>query len=163
MLDSAGIGGDVRRRTDAALARLRAQQRDRQTVHDLEEARLAGAAIKEDHFDDEARTEGLRQVLRDYGIDPEGRPAGELAGLVRASAIRDDLLAAIDEAAFGTKPAPARDGLLALARAADDDADRGAIRDAIFRKDRAARRAPRPARSTPARPGSDDRPSWRRP
>jgi serine/threonine protein kinase len=135
LLDSAGLGGEVRRRTEAALALLRSQERDRKTVHDLEEARLAGAVVKEGHFDREARTEGLRRVLRDYGIDPEARPTEELAGLVRASAIRDDLLAEIDEAAYLAKPGPARDGLLALARAADDDPDRGEIRDAIARKD----------------------------
>jgi serine/threonine-protein kinase len=137
LLDSVGIGGEALRRADAALTLLKSQERDRKTVHDLEEARLAAAAVKEGHFNTEARTEGLRRVLRGYGIDPAARPAGDLAGLVRDSAIRDDLLFAIDEAAYDTQPGPARDSLLAVARAADDDPGRGAIREAIVRKDRA--------------------------
>ena len=83
-------------------------------VHDLEEARLAGAAIKNGNFDNQARVEAYRRAFRSYQIDLEHLPADEAAGLVRSSAIRDDLLAAIDDlrplargrSRFGTGSSP---------------------------------------------------------
>ncbi|HEY2159450.1 MAG TPA: serine/threonine-protein kinase, partial [Isosphaeraceae bacterium] len=61
LLDSAGLGGQVRRRTDAVLALLKSQERDRAMIRELEDVRMAGAQGGNSlGFDGVAVTEGYR-------------------------------------------------------------------------------------------------------
>ncbi len=139
LLDS-GIGG----RSLRALARdrlaayqdaLRAEERDRRMIRDLDEARLLGANVKDEKYDARGMEMALREAFRSYGIDVAALPPGEAAARVRASRIRGPLIEALDEwAASGSaNPPPGR--LIAIARAADDAPGNAEVHDLIGRRD----------------------------
>jgi tetratricopeptide (TPR) repeat protein/serine/threonine protein kinase len=91
-------------------------------------------AIRLEHYYASAEAEGhYRDAFRDYGLDVTALDAGAAAARIRASAIKDQLLAALDDwrvAEFGHRDPR----LLAVLQRADDDPWRGRFRDAKDRK-----------------------------
>src|SRR5262249_15463545 len=81
---------------------------------------------------------GYAAAFRDYGIDVESLDAAEAAERIGARAIRVELAAALDDWARIRRPQQGRKSgrdLLAVARAADPDPSRAALRDALLRGD----------------------------
>src|SRR5437763_17015144 len=109
-------------------------------VMNLEEARLRGAASNAAGFDLLASDAVSSHAFAEYGIDLAKLEAAEAGARLARQAIRVELAAALDYwATLKKEPAEARK-LRALARAADQDAQRNRVRDALDRKDRDALR-----------------------
>jgi tetratricopeptide (TPR) repeat protein len=108
-------------------------------VAQLEEVRLK-ADVRGMNFDWGGLADGYARAFRDFGINLEELEEVEASGLVRASAIRNQLVAALDDwIVRGQHPSRARrDRLVALANADDDDAWRNRFRTAVHQKDRPA-------------------------
>ncbi len=115
--------------------RLQARQlrRDLEMGGKLQEAALTGTAVKDQHFDSEAIDAAYAVAFRNYGLDVEGLDPQAAAEQVRARPISRQLIAALDDWAHVRK-ALQREGWrqrLAVARAADPDAARNRLRDAM--------------------------------
>ena len=111
LLETADGSPGLRARAATLLAALRAVERDRKMIDDLDEARLSGANVKDNHFDGEVMREGFLGAMRSYGIDVGVMSAGEAAARIRSSPIRDELILALDE--FADVPGTAPDERLA--------------------------------------------------
>ena len=137
-LVSGGGGTAARSRARAKLAELqeafRVVERDRTMVVDLEEARLTGANVKDNHFDSEAKAKAILAAFRSYGIDFAILSNEEAASRVRSSRIAVELIAALDETTFPVTNT-LRERPSAIARLADTDKRGADIRDRIRRKD----------------------------
>jgi tetratricopeptide (TPR) repeat protein len=112
-------------------------------VAKLEEARLVRSSVKDGRFDFEGEVRAYAAAFREYGIDVEALDPCEAAQRIGARAIRVELAAALDAWARQRRARPNQDGktwrdLLAVARAADPDPWRTALRDAVLRGDRQA-------------------------
>src|SRR5581483_2198703 len=108
----------------------------------VEAIRLERSAVKQGAFDNAGADVAYREAFRQYGLDVEALAPDEAAERVRAAAIRDRLVAALDDWAL-CRPLTDRAGLerlLAVARRADDPPDewRNRCREAFPRRDRAA-------------------------
>jgi serine/threonine protein kinase/Flp pilus assembly protein TadD len=105
--------------------------RDIQMLQRLEGARLRPDSPKDGKvFDWDATDAEYLKAFRDYGIDVEALPAERAAELIRARPIRLELTRALDQWAWGM---PRRkDRLLPVVRAADPDAWRNRVRDALW-------------------------------
>jgi serine/threonine protein kinase/Flp pilus assembly protein TadD len=106
----------------------------------LEEVRILGTGVKDGHFDSEREDREYAAAFRDYGIDVEVLEFHEAAKRIRARTIRLELAAALDGWAQKRRWAPHTDrkswhDLLAVAKAADPDPSRTALRDAVLRRD----------------------------
>ncbi len=115
------------------------QERDRKFVDALDEARLLGAAIcqgGDEWYDRKAVISGYQRVFREYGIDIDTLPPERAAELIRAKPpeIREALAAALDDWAWRAGP-PDDSRLRTIAREADPDPRRNAIRDAVAKGD----------------------------
>ena len=119
------------------------QERDREFVAALDEARLLGAANAkgEDGYDQKAVISGYQRAFREYGIDIDTLPPERAAELIRAKPpeIREALAAALDDWAWRAGP-PEDSRLRTIAREADPDPRRNAIRDAVAKGDAPALR-----------------------
>jgi hypothetical protein len=114
-------------------------KKDADVRHRLDEARLLAASVKEGRFDFESTDAAYRKAFREYGIDPETPFSQGAVNIIRASAIRETLTAALDgwaALASGVGRSSAS-RLRALARGADPDPRRNEVRDAIAGLDRA--------------------------
>jgi serine/threonine-protein kinase len=136
LLASGGGGAELQRRVRELLADLR-------MVAKLEEVRLVRSSVKDGHFDYEGEDRGYAAAFRDYGIDVETLDPRESVERIGARAIRVELAAALDGWAKTRRWVPQKDrkswqDLLAVARAADPDPQRAALRDAVLRRDRSA-------------------------
>jgi serine/threonine protein kinase/Flp pilus assembly protein TadD len=90
-------------------------------------------------FDTAATATAYAGAFRGYGLDVDGEAAA-VAGQVRQSAVRAQLLAALDDWAEWTPDARLRARLLAVARHADPDPWRDRFRDPVLRADARALR-----------------------
>ncbi len=126
---------------------LAAEARDDQVVTALDGARLQGANVKGGSFDTRARIDGYLAAFRAYGIDVATLPIEDAARRIRSSQKADDLIASLDDwAKYADEWAKyaaekvAEERLSAIARAAETDTVRAAIREAASRRDAAALR-----------------------
>jgi serine/threonine-protein kinase len=136
LLDSGGGGGELR-------WSVRELQGDLRMVRRLEEIRTLQSRVKDGHFDDESADRRYAAAFRNYGIDVETLGSSEAGRRVAARAIRVELAAALDDWARTRRcyPQAGRKNwrqLLAVARAADGDRRRTALRDVVLRGDRRA-------------------------
>ncbi|WP_435011015.1 tetratricopeptide repeat protein [Tundrisphaera lichenicola] len=114
---------------------LLADARDRQTLADLEEARLLGSNIKHGSFDEESKQLAYLTAFRSRQIDPASMAPPEAAARIRSTRIAGDLIAAIDDWAGAERPNVPRAALLEVARLAETDPVLAEIRDAVTRGD----------------------------
>jgi serine/threonine protein kinase len=99
----------------------------------LQEARLKGATVKDGRWNDEARDSAYATAFGEYGLDVDGLDPQTGAEQIRGRPIHRQLVAALDDWAFARKRLK-RAGWrqrLAVARAADPDAWRNRLRDAL--------------------------------
>jgi tetratricopeptide (TPR) repeat protein len=113
----------LQQRVRAALAALDAADRDRRVVAALDEARLAQAQPRPDGggFDVEAAGPLFDAAFRAYGIDVRRLAPAEVAGRVRSCAVRDALIAALENWAFVAPEVAERRHLREVVRLADPD------------------------------------------
>ena len=124
---------DLRRQVEQAEA-------DLALVDRLEAARLKASAMAGGHFDSASAVREYAAAFREAGIGEETEAAEVVADRIRSSAVREQLVAAVDDWAVRVgKEEPARRAwLLAVARAADPDPWRNRFRDAAVWNDRTA-------------------------
>jgi serine/threonine-protein kinase len=120
--------------SDELARRVRQARADREAVARLDEIRLTEVEIKDGAFDRGRAAPAYAAAFRRYGIDVEALAPAEAAERVRASAVRPQLTAALDDWA-AADAGDGRDRLFAVARLVDDDAWRGRFRDALRRGD----------------------------
>jgi tetratricopeptide (TPR) repeat protein len=132
---SLGLSGpkDLRRQVERA-------QADLALVDRLEAARLKASVVAAQDFDAPAAVEEYAAAFREAGIGEETERAADVADRIRSSAVRAQLVAALDDWALCVdRVEPARrTWLLAVARAADPGPWRDRFRDAAVWDDRAA-------------------------
>jgi serine/threonine protein kinase/Flp pilus assembly protein TadD len=127
-LDGGLLGRDSRRRVEQL-------QKDVHMLAELERIRLLGAQVKDEHFDTAARAAEYGHAFREYGIDVGVLGPKEVAARVQDSAIREPLVAALDDWAHvsvairGEEDRQAARQLLAAARQADPDPWRNRLRE----------------------------------
>jgi tetratricopeptide (TPR) repeat protein len=137
VLDQAGrrLGpagpADLRRRLQQA-------QADVRLVGRLDDARLKLATPVEDQFDYAGAERDYERAFQQAGLEPEKGKPRVLAERIRHSAVRGQLVAALDDWAVVTRRPSRRRWLLALARRADPDPWRNRFRDVRVWQDRAA-------------------------
>jgi tetratricopeptide (TPR) repeat protein/tRNA A-37 threonylcarbamoyl transferase component Bud32 len=90
-----GGSADLRRRVDDLLAEHARYEKDRDTIGRLEEARLRQAAEKDGQFDRSQGDPLFEEAFRSYGLDRTRLKPDEAAALIRTSAIREVLVAAL--------------------------------------------------------------------
>jgi eukaryotic-like serine/threonine-protein kinase len=140
-VDQLEAGGSPGRLREARTT-LEAIQAESRVIKALEEARLEGANVKDDAFDRQARIDGYLVAFRAYGIDVAASSIEDAARRIRTSRVADALMAALDDWSQSdsrwVNVPPER--LSAIARAAETDPVRTAIREAVSRRDVAALR-----------------------
>jgi serine/threonine-protein kinase len=124
-----GEGGpaDLRRRVARARADLR-------LVGRLDAARLKASAQAGDHFDFAAAEKAYAAAFREWKL---GRPGDEVAAVadrIRRSAVREQIVAALDGWAWMTAEEGRRAWLLAVARRADPDSPANRLRQPALAK-----------------------------
>jgi tetratricopeptide (TPR) repeat protein len=99
----------------------------------LQEARLAGTAVKKGSFDGAAIRKALAGAFKWYGLNVTGPDARAVGTRIQDSPIRAQLVAALDEWAYLDQEVKGTDWkpLVAVCRAADPDPWRDRLRDAI--------------------------------
>jgi tetratricopeptide (TPR) repeat protein len=113
--------------------------KDLALVDRLDAARLKKSAWVDGHFDDASAAGEYAAALQEAGLGNETEPAEVVAARIRASAVRKQLVAAVDHYWGLSKENPRRRAwLLAVARAADPDPWRNRFRDPALWQDRAA-------------------------
>jgi tetratricopeptide (TPR) repeat protein len=122
---------DLRRQVEQA-------ESDLALVDRLEAARLEASAIVGSHLDYVSAARECAAAFRDAGIGQETEAPEVVADRIRSSAVREQLVAAVDDWALWVGNVPAREWLLAVARAADPDPWRDRFRDAAVWQDRRA-------------------------
>jgi tetratricopeptide (TPR) repeat protein/tRNA A-37 threonylcarbamoyl transferase component Bud32 len=122
---------DLRRQVEQALA-------DTALARRLDDARQRGSTVVERKWDYAGAERGYAAALREAGLVREGEDAGQAGARLRASAVREEVVAALDDWAGLTGNQARRAWLLAVARAADPDPDRDRLRRPGLWRDRAA-------------------------
>jgi tetratricopeptide (TPR) repeat protein len=107
----------------------------------VEDVRLLRTGLRDGHFDVATADGAYESAFRDYGIDVAAQDPGEAAARIAARSIRAELAAALDGWAEIRRGLAHPGGLswqklLAIARQADSDPQRAALRDAVLRGDR---------------------------
>jgi serine/threonine-protein kinase len=130
--DGLGDAGpeDLRRRVEQATA-------DLALVDRLEAIRLRRSTLVEGKFDNRGTEGDYATAFREAGLREESEDSATVAGRLRASAVHEQLVAALDDWAAVTKDQKRRAWLLAVARAADPDSWRDRFRDPEVWRDRA--------------------------
>jgi tetratricopeptide (TPR) repeat protein/serine/threonine protein kinase len=110
---------------------------DLEMVAELERIRLERATFKDGVFDAPSAVPAYRAAFLRYGLDLAVLEMEEAAARIRAAAVRDALVAALDDwAQFETKAGrPGREFVNAIARQADPDPWRERLRTVIQRSD----------------------------
>jgi serine/threonine protein kinase len=150
LLASAGSGGDsagrvAQARTDVAMAAR------------VEAIRLEGTAVKDDNFDRPREVLQYAEAFRDYGLDVGQLEPDEAAAAIDGSAIREQLVAALDNwlvAASGRDRERERERLLAVLVRADTDLWRKQLRVAFVAGNVTAIRELARQPNAPAQPSS---------
>ncbi len=112
---------DLRRQVDRARADVILAQR-------LDDARTHGAKVVVGLFDLSAAEPLYRSAFADAGLGRDGDDIEAVAAAVRASAVRAEIVAALDDWASITPDLRRREWLLAVARGADPDGVRDRLR-----------------------------------
>jgi serine/threonine protein kinase/Flp pilus assembly protein TadD len=109
-------------------------------VAELEEIPPRMTALPEGHFDHAAADKAYRETFRKYGLEVETLDSDDAAERIKATPIKDQLLAGLDRwALVQRKAAPAGwQRLVALARRVDPDPLRDQVRRALLSRDREA-------------------------
>jgi serine/threonine protein kinase/tetratricopeptide (TPR) repeat protein len=125
---------------EALRGRVRQWRADVDMASRLEEIRLGQSEVKVEYFDHTAAGPEYAEAFKAYGIGLTVVDPAEAASRVRRSAIREQLVAALDDWAWvkPAKDAAGRERLNEVARLADPDDWRNRFRDAAMRKDRRA-------------------------
>jgi tetratricopeptide (TPR) repeat protein len=131
-----------------------AQEADRRLAERLQQIRLLKAELKDGHFDFAGAERAYAEAFREHGIDVDRLAPDKAAERVRASAARDELVAALDDWASSTREASRRAWLLKAARKADPDPWRNRLRDAVEKRDRKALQALAADAAMPAQPAA---------
>jgi tetratricopeptide (TPR) repeat protein/serine/threonine protein kinase len=128
-----GTGGA----SDELQQRVRRWRADLEMVNRLEEIRLLRAAEKQARLDEAPGESDYWEAFRQYGLDVETLGLDAAAERIRASGVRDRLVAGLDDWWFSTgrRGLADNDELLALICRADLDPWRGRFRDAFRRHD----------------------------
>jgi serine/threonine-protein kinase len=126
----------LRRRVQARLA-------DLELLEVLDNARLEGAAVKDEHFDSKRADELYGKAFRAAGLEVEGLPAEEAAEQLRRTSVAAELAAALDDWAvkrrvFRTPDDRGWQHLLAVARAVEPEGPAARVRDALRSMERQA-------------------------
>jgi tetratricopeptide (TPR) repeat protein/tRNA A-37 threonylcarbamoyl transferase component Bud32 len=118
-----GVQGpeDLRRRLEGA-------RRDLDLVALLDAIRLKRATLVEGRFDFAGEDRAYAAVFREAGLGAVGQDPGEVAARVRASAVREELVAALDDWAYRLERGGRLRWVLAVARGADPDHWRDRVR-----------------------------------
>jgi tetratricopeptide (TPR) repeat protein/predicted Ser/Thr protein kinase len=136
LLEGGPVEPGLAERVAGLLRELDDEEKDRRMVATLETIRLRQVELKGHEFDTAAAEPRYVKAFQAYGLDVEGLPAAEAARRVRASAIREALLAALDNWAWSrTAQGPAQARLWAVADGADDNPWRRGLRQAARRGD----------------------------
>ncbi len=122
---------DLRRKLERAEA-------DLALVDRLETARLKASALSDNRLDRASAAREFAAAFREAGIGDETEAAEVVADRIRSRAVREQLVAAVDDWALWVGDVPARAWLLAVARAADPDPWRDRFRDPAVWQDRTA-------------------------
>jgi tetratricopeptide (TPR) repeat protein/tRNA A-37 threonylcarbamoyl transferase component Bud32 len=117
-------------------ARLEVALHDAVLVGDLDSVRLKKATWVEGTFDFEGADREYAEVFRQGRVVVEGDDPQKVAFRVRSSAVREQLLAALDDWAFSTTEAHRRAWLLEVAWHADTQPWRDRLRDPTLWADR---------------------------
>jgi eukaryotic-like serine/threonine-protein kinase len=128
-----GEGGpdDLRGDVERALA-------DAELVGKLDTARLRAYTFAGEGLDRAGGERAYAAAFAGSGLGREGEGPEAVAARVRASAVREEVVAALDDWAGLAGPTPRREWLLAVARAADPDPYRDSLRQPALWRDRAA-------------------------
>jgi serine/threonine-protein kinase len=128
-----GTGGpaDLHRLVDGALA-------DAALARRLDEARQRGIAVMGGKLDFPGMEGEYAAALAECGLAREGEDAAAVGARVRGSAVRAEVVAALDDLAGITTDEGRQGWLLAAARAADPDPDRDRLRQPGLWRDREA-------------------------
>jgi tetratricopeptide (TPR) repeat protein len=114
---------------------VRHAQADLEWAARLDEVRLKQTTVVEGRFDFAGTAAGYRQVFQEAGFDPAEEPS-DVVDRLRASAIRETWVAALDDWALVATDAALRERLLRVAREADPDEWRDQLRDPEVWRDR---------------------------
>jgi tetratricopeptide (TPR) repeat protein len=123
---------------DDLRARVERARADLDLVDRLDSARLRAATWATDDFDYPAAQRAYTKAFADAGLGRPGDDAGVVAARVRGSAVRAQLVAALDDWAHVSRDGPRRVWLLGVARRADPDPWRDRFRNAAVWRDRKA-------------------------
>src|SRR5262249_47570483 len=109
--------------------KVRQARADANTIGELEDIRVRHNQVYKGDgvFDPAGADRQYADAFRHYGIDPERMQADEVANRMRGSAVRDGLLAGLDNW-MRVRPQKDRPVLRAVADAADDNAWRKSLR-----------------------------------
>jgi tetratricopeptide (TPR) repeat protein len=122
---------DLREQVTQALA-------DTGLARRLDAARRRLLDLREGKVDHVRTAQEYAAALREAGLGEEGEDAGVVAARVRASPVRAEVVAALDDWASIAGDGPRRTWLLAVARAADPDPERDRLRQPGLWRDGAA-------------------------
>jgi tetratricopeptide (TPR) repeat protein/tRNA A-37 threonylcarbamoyl transferase component Bud32 len=122
---------DLRKQVDQVLA-------DTELARRLDAARQRLIDIREGKLDLARAAQEYALAFKEAGLGEEGEDAGVVAARVRASAVRAEVVAALDDWAAIAGDGPRRAWLLAVARAADPDPQRDRLRQPELWRDGAA-------------------------
>jgi serine/threonine protein kinase/tetratricopeptide (TPR) repeat protein len=134
------VAGGCREELRRRLARWRQDLDTAARLDGIRSERTAGTGKDNKNFDVMAADRDYQDTFRSYSLDPEGPDPDETARGIRDSAIKDILVAALDDWVLYRREnsLPGWEGLLAVARQADSDPLRDLLRDAYQRGDRTA-------------------------
>jgi tetratricopeptide (TPR) repeat protein/serine/threonine protein kinase len=139
-----GLEPGLARQLQSVQQQLTQDETERELAERLEQIRLERSTLVEEWFDDGLATREYPRAFAAAGLDILEGPLPPLAARIRQSAIREQLVAALDDWAFvawysDQKPRHAR--LLQVSRLADPDPWRDQFRDPEAWKDRQTRKA----------------------
>jgi serine/threonine-protein kinase len=118
--------------------RVRQARADLGLVHQLDAARLKAATMVEGYLDYAEAERDYAAAFRQAQLGQPGDEVAAVAERLRASAIKQQLVAALDDWAYVTEAASRRAWLLAVARQVDPDPWRNRFRNLRLWRDRAA-------------------------
>jgi serine/threonine protein kinase/tetratricopeptide (TPR) repeat protein len=113
-------------------------QTDLKMVARLEKVRLERAALKDGQWENARADAAYREVFRQYGLDVEALDPDQAGELIRAAAIRDSLIAGLDDWLLvkWLERVAGRPELLTVIRRADADPWRNRLRQAVESRDK---------------------------